>query len=145
MTTRKWTFFVFICIGVEYLGTFCSVLFGFRKCNKKNDIAPSSQDTWNQCYKYHRHIVFPFLKHKHHKIDASFGSSKVSLWRWDLKMSEFHSPCNWYSTAIGLVCVRGEGLTDRSIAVICGIIFLTWDVWLLETQIRAYVFEEWPK
>ncbi len=26
--------FVFICIGVEYLGTFCSVLFGFRKFNK---------------------------------------------------------------------------------------------------------------
>ncbi len=27
-------FLVFICIGVECLGTFCSVLFGFRKCNK---------------------------------------------------------------------------------------------------------------
>ncbi len=26
-------------IGVEYLGTFCSVLFGFRKFNKINDIA----------------------------------------------------------------------------------------------------------
>ncbi len=31
--------FVFICIGVEYLRTFCSVLFGFSKCNKVNDIA----------------------------------------------------------------------------------------------------------
>ncbi len=31
--------FVFICIGVECLRTFCSVLFGFRKCNKINDIA----------------------------------------------------------------------------------------------------------
>ncbi len=30
--------FVFICIGVEYLETFCSVLFGFSKCNKVNDI-----------------------------------------------------------------------------------------------------------
>ncbi len=26
-------------IGVEYLGTFCSVLFEFIKCNKINDIA----------------------------------------------------------------------------------------------------------
>ncbi len=42
-----------------------------------------------------------------------FRSSNVSLWRWNLKMSEFLFPCNWYSTAIGLVYVRGEGLTDR--------------------------------
>ncbi len=31
--------FVFICIGVEYLAIFCSVLFGFSKCNKINNIA----------------------------------------------------------------------------------------------------------
>ncbi len=31
--------FVFICIGVEYLGPFSSVLFGFRKYNVINDIA----------------------------------------------------------------------------------------------------------
>ncbi len=68
--------FVFVCIGVEYFWTFCSVLVGFRKCNKVNDI----QDTWNQCYKYHTHIVYTFLKHKHHKTDASFGSSSVALW-----------------------------------------------------------------
>ncbi len=55
--------FVFICIGVEYLGTFCSVLFGFRKCNKINYIAhplriPGISVTStllqvpSQCYKY---------------------------------------------------------------------------------------------
>ncbi len=31
--------FIFICIEVEYLGAFCSVLFGFWKCNKINNIA----------------------------------------------------------------------------------------------------------
>ncbi len=36
---QKINIFVFICTGVEYLGTFCSVLFGFRKCNKINYIA----------------------------------------------------------------------------------------------------------
>ncbi len=38
--------FVFICIGVEYLGTFCSVLFGFRKCNKINYIAHPLRIPW---------------------------------------------------------------------------------------------------
>ncbi len=33
--------FVFIWIGVEYLGTFCSVLFRFRECNEINYIALS--------------------------------------------------------------------------------------------------------
>ncbi len=41
----------------------------------------SSQDTWNQCYKYRSHIIFKFLKHKPHKTDVSFGFSCVSLWR----------------------------------------------------------------
>ncbi len=40
--------------------------------------------------------------------------TNVSLWRWNLKMSEFRSPCNWY---YWLVCVRGEVLTDRSILI----------------------------
>ncbi len=40
----------------------------------------------------------------------SFGSSNVSLWRWNLKMSEFRSPCNWYSTGIGSSTFDGRGL-----------------------------------
>ncbi len=36
---QKMNVFVFLCFGVEYFGTFCSVLFGFRKCNVINDIA----------------------------------------------------------------------------------------------------------
>ncbi len=36
---QKMNVLVFICIGVEYLGTFYSILFGFRKCNKINYIA----------------------------------------------------------------------------------------------------------
>ncbi len=45
----------------------------------------------------------------------SFVSSNVSQWRWNLKMSAFRSPSNWYSTAIGSSAF--EGLTDRSIVV----------------------------
>ncbi len=36
---QKMNVFVFICIRVEYLGIFCSVLFGFKKFNKINYIA----------------------------------------------------------------------------------------------------------
>ncbi len=50
------------------------------------------------------------MKHKPHKNDASFGSSNVSVWRWNQQMSEFCSPCNWYSTAIGSSAFEGRGL-----------------------------------
>ncbi len=33
----------------------------------------------------------------------------------ETKMSEFRSPCNMILDCHWLVCVRGEGLTDRSI------------------------------
>ncbi len=93
--------FVFICIGVECLWTFCSVLFGFRKCNKVNDPLRIPG------IKYHTHIVFTFLKHKHHKTDASFRSSSVSPWRWNLKMSEFRPPAT--DTPLPLASLRSRG------------------------------------
>ncbi len=50
------------------------------------------------------------MYYKHHQTDESFISSNVSLWRWNLKMSEFRSLCNWYSTAIGSSAFKGRGL-----------------------------------
>ncbi len=66
------------------------------------------------------HTAFPFLKHKAHKTDASFGSSNVSLWRWNLKMSEFRSPCKWYLTAIGSSTFEGRGFWG-AISQLCGL------------------------
>jgi len=45
-----------------------------------------------------------------HQTDESFWSFNISLWHWNLKMSEFQSPCNWYSTAIGSFVFKGRGL-----------------------------------
>ncbi len=109
---KKINVFVFICIGVEYLGTFCSVLFEFRKY-EINYIAHSLRIPGvSVTYKYPRHIVFPFLRHKPHKINASFASQCFSM---ALKPKDVRVPCpvqlildcHW------LVCAREEGLTDK--------------------------------
>ncbi len=94
--------FVFIGIRVECLQTFYSVLFGFRKYNKINYIAyPLRIPGISVISTTGISFFFFFLSIDPIKIYASFGSSNVSLCRWNLKMSEFHSPYNWYSTAIG--------------------------------------------
>ncbi len=61
---------VFICIGVEYLGTFCSILFGFRKCNTINYIVPGYLESVLKVPQAHSFSIF--LKNKPHKTDASF-------------------------------------------------------------------------
>ncbi len=63
-------------------------------------------------YKYNRHIVLPFLKHKPHKTDASFGPSMfMALKPKDIRVRlpvQLILDCHW------IVCIRGEGLTDMS-------------------------------
>ncbi len=102
------------CIGVEYLGTFCSVLFGFRTFNKVNYIACP--------------LRIPGIS-----VTSTPGTSFFHFWsinsiNWcalrifqcfsmALKPKDVRVPlpvqlildCHW------LVCVWGEGLTDRSI------------------------------
>ncbi len=96
---QKINVFVFNCIRVECLRTLCSILFGFRKCNKINSIAHPLRIPGISVTSTPGTLFFHFCSIN--TIDASFGSSNVSLWRWNLKMSEFRSPCNWYSTAMG--------------------------------------------
>ncbi len=92
--------FVFICIGLEYLGTFCSVLFGFRKCNKINYIAHPLRIAGISVTSTPDTPFFHFW---------SIKPMRASYLR-NLKMSEFRFPCNWYSTAIGSSTLDGRGL-----------------------------------
>ncbi len=78
---QKIKVFVFICIGVQYLGIFCSVLFGFRKYNKINYIAHPLRIPGISVTSTPDTLFFQILEHKPHKTDASFGSSNVSQWR----------------------------------------------------------------
>ncbi len=83
--------FVFIGIRVECLRTFYSVLFGFRKYNKINYIAYPLRipgisvisTTGISFFFFHFWSINPI------KIDASFGSSNVSLCRKSSHLESF--------------------------------------------------------
>ncbi len=113
--------FVFICIGVEYLGTFCTVLFGFRKCNKINYIAHplripginviSTPDT-----SFYYFCSINTINRCERRIFQCFS---MALKPKDVRVLlpvQLILDCHW------LVCVRGEGLTDGSIN---GVIVIT--------------------
>ncbi len=56
---QKMNVFVFIWIVVEYFGTVCSVLFGFRKCNEINHIAiPGYMESELQVHQAHTFSIF---------------------------------------------------------------------------------------
>ncbi len=81
--------FVFIGIGLNTLGTFCSVVW-IQEIYKNIIILPIlSADLESVCHNYHRHIVFPFLKHKTHKKPMQASDSPMFLYGAEnLKMSE---------------------------------------------------------
>ncbi len=97
-------------MNVEYLGTFCSVLFGFRKCNKINSIAILS-GYLESVLQVPRHIVF-FHFWSINPIKPMWASD-LPMFSMALKPKDVRVPlpvqlildCHW------LVCVWGEGLT----------------------------------
>ncbi len=116
MTTRKWTFCLHLYWGWILL-IFCSVLFGFRKCNKINSIAhplriPGICDTSTTGTSFFHFWSINTIK----PMRASdllmflYGAEPKDV-RVLLPM-QLILDCHW------LVCVRGEGLTDRSIGSI---------------------------
>ncbi len=105
VSTRKLTFLSSFVLGLNR--TFCSVLFGFRKCNKINYIAHSLRIPGISVTSTPGTSFFHFWSIK--PIRAS-DLLMFFLWRWNLKMSEFSSLCNRYSTAIGSSTFDGRGL-----------------------------------
>ncbi len=134
MTTRKENFCL-ICIGVNTKGTFCSVLFGFRKCNKMYIYCLSSQDTWiSSVTRVPQAITaFPFWNIKPINPMRAFETSNVPLWCYNLKIvsrvpvpKQLILDCYWLHQRLmevltdwsnwGIFLYHGDGrCNDRSI------------------------------